>query len=51
MAGKRLRAAGVPQSKLPLSITMPPIVVPWPPIHFVALWTTMSAPWEMGRMK
>jgi hypothetical protein len=22
-----------------------------PPIHFVAEWTTISAPWSMGRMK
>ena len=27
---------------------MPPIAVPWPPIHFVAEWMTMSAPCSMG---
>lgn len=38
------RAAFLPQSNLPLSTTTPPMVVPCPPIHLVALWTTMSAP-------
>ena len=27
---------------------MPPIDVPWPPIHFVALSTTISAPHASG---
>ena len=44
-SGKRPDAA---QSKLPLSTTMPPIAVPWPPIHLVAEWMTMSAPCSMG---
>ena len=44
-SGKRPDAA---QSKLPLSTTMPPIDVPWPPIHLVAEWMTMSAPCSMG---
>ena len=33
-----------PQSNLPESTITPPIEVPWPPIHFVAESTTMSAP-------
>ena len=37
------------QSNLPLSTTTPPMAVPWPPIHLVAEWTTMSAPHSIGR--
>lgn len=33
---------------LPESTMTPPIVVPCPPIHFVALWTMISAPCLMG---
>jgi hypothetical protein len=29
-------------------VTSPPIVVPWPPIHLVALCTTISAPYYGG---
>ena len=36
------------QSNLPQSTTTPPMTVPWPPIHFVAEWTTMSAPSSIG---
>ena len=36
------------QSNVPPSTTTPPIAVPWPPIHFVAEWMTMSAPCLMG---
>ena len=25
------------------------MLVPWPPIHFVRLWTMTSAPWSNGR--
>lgn len=39
------------QSNLPPSTMTPAIVVPCPPIHLVALWTTMSAPWAMGWMR
>merc|ERR1712070_862160 len=49
--GKRFRASGVPQSNLPASTTTPPMVVPWPPIHLVAEWTIISAPWSIGRQK
>ena len=38
-----------PQSNLPESTMTPPMEVPWPPIHLVADWTTMSAPKSMGR--
>jgi hypothetical protein len=34
---------------LPASTTTPPIAVPCPPIHLVAEWMTMSAPYSMGR--
>jgi hypothetical protein len=34
----------LPQGNLPDSTITPPIVVPWPPMYFVAEWTTMSAP-------
>ena len=30
---------------------MPPRVVPWPPMNFVAEWTTISAPCSMGRIR
>ena len=30
---------------------IPPILVPCPPIHLVALSTTTSAPWSIGRIK
>ncbi len=33
---------------MPPSTTTPPIDVPWPPIHFVAEWMTMSAPCSIG---
>ena len=36
------------QSKLEPSTMMPPIEVPWPPIHLVADSTMMSAPKESG---
>ena len=36
------------QSNVPPSTTTPPIAVPWPPIHFVAEWMTMSAPCLIG---
>lgn len=36
------------QSKWPPSITMPPMDVPWPPIHLVQECVTMSAPCLMG---
>ena len=39
------------QSNLPASTITPPSVVPWPPMNFVAEWTTMSAPCSMGRMR
>jgi len=39
------------QSKFPLSTIAPPSVVPWPPRNFVSEFTTMSAPWSMGRSK
>jgi hypothetical protein len=29
----------------------PPIEVPWPPMNFVRLCTTMSAPHSSGRMR
>ena len=28
---------------------IPPSAVPWPPMNFVAEWTTMSAPHSIGR--
>jgi hypothetical protein len=37
------------QSKEPPETTTPPMVVPCPPIHLVADWTTMSAPCSIGR--
>ena len=37
------------QSKLPPSITTPPIEVPWPPMYFVAEYITTAAPWSNGR--
>ena len=33
----------------PLSTTTPPMLVPWPPMNFVAECTTMSAPHSIGR--
>ena len=36
---------------LPLSTINPPIVVPCPPINFVAECTIMSAPYSIGRSK
>ena len=33
---------------MPPSTTTPPIAVPWPPIHLVAEWMTMSAPCLIG---
>ena len=39
------------QSNLPESTTTPPMEVPWPPMNFVAEWTTMSAPWSIGRIR
>ena len=39
------------QSKFPPSTMMPPMEVPWPPIHLVAEATTMSAPCSMGRQR
>ena len=39
------------QSNLPLSIITPPIVVPWPPMNFVAECTTISAPYSIGLTK
>jgi hypothetical protein len=32
-------------------MTTPAMVVPWPPIHLVALCTTMSAPCSIGRIR
>ncbi len=40
--------ADAAQSKVPPSTTTPPMAVPWPPIHFVAEWMTMSAPCLIG---
>eukprot|EP00967_Tisochrysis_lutea_P159119 scaffold328435_cov48-Tisochrysis_lutea.AAC.1 len=40
-----------PHLNLPASMTMPPIPVPWPPIHLVSEWTTTSAPYEMGLVR
>ena len=37
------------QSNLPESTRMPPMEVPWPPMNFVAEFTTMSAPHSIGR--
>mmetsp|Transcript_7243 Transcript_7243/g.18421 ORF Transcript_7243/g.18421 Transcript_7243/m.18421 type:complete len:306 (-) Transcript_7243:438-1355(-) len=37
-----------PHLKPPLSITMPPMPVPWPPIHFVRELMMMSAPCSKG---
>ncbi len=37
------------QSNVPPSTIAPPIVVPWPPMNFVAECTTMSAPYSIGR--
>ncbi len=44
------------QSNLPESTMMPPMAVPWPPIHLVVECTTMSAPrrsgcWKYGEAK
>ena len=39
------------QGNLPLSTMMPPSVVPWPPMNFVSEWTTMSAPYSIGRSR
>ena len=49
-SGNRARALSLVQSNLPASITTPPMAVPWPPIHLVAEWTTMSAPCSIGRL-
>ena len=43
-----LKRGEAAQSKLPPSTTTPPIEVPWPPIHLVAEWMTMSAPCSIG---
>jgi len=39
------------QSNVPESTMTPPMLVPWPPIHLVAEWTTMSAPCSIGRQR
>jgi len=39
------------QSNVPLSTTTPPMLVPCPPMNFVAEWTTMSAPHSIGRQR
>ena len=36
------------QSKLPPSTIIPPIELPWPPIHLVKEWTTIAAPCLIG---
>ena len=36
------------QSKFPESTITPPIVVPCPPMNFVAEWITISAPYSIG---
>ena len=45
--GKRPLSHG----NVPLSTMTPPMVVPCPPIHFVALSVTMWAPCSMGRKR
>ncbi|MNP54208.1 hypothetical protein D3C76_1487450 [compost metagenome] len=37
------------QGNLPESTTMPPMLVPWPPMYLVSECTTMSAPCSNGR--
>ena len=49
-SGNRAWAWSLVQSNLPASTTTPPIAVPWPPIHLVAEWMTMSAPCSIGRL-
>ena len=39
------------QLKVPESMTMPPMAVPWPPSHLVSEWTTMSAPKPIGLVR
>ncbi len=41
----------LPHGNLPDSTITPPIVVPWPPMYFVAECTTMSAPCSSGRQR
>src|ERR1019366_2630614 len=45
----RERSLCLTQSKLPPSIRMPPIEVPWPPIYLVVECSTIAAPWSSGR--
>ncbi len=40
-----------PQLKVPASATTPAMVVPCPPMNFVAEWMTMSAPCSIGRQR
>ena len=47
MTGKRPFA----QLNVPASTTTPPMLVPWPPMNFVAECSTMSAPQSIGRHK
>ncbi len=42
--GQAGKFAGAAQSNFPPSTITPPMVVPWPPMNFVAEWTTISAP-------
>ena len=41
----------LPQLKVPASATTPAMVVPCPPMNFVAEWITMSAPCSIGRQR
>ena len=45
MTGKR----PLDQLNCPDSTTTPPMLVPWPPMNFVAECRTMSAPQSIGR--
>ena len=39
------------QSNRPPSTITPPMAMPWPPIHLVAEFMTMSAPSSIGRLR
>ena len=49
MAGWRSACAA--QSKLPPSMMMPPMLVPWPPMYLVVECITTAAPWSNGRTR